>query len=59
VFLGESTEYVLEVGGISMKCKVREEFPVGAAVFASIDPRDVICLPEMEEQASYQVSARQ
>jgi len=59
VFLGESTEYVLEVGGISMKCKVREEFSIGAAVFASIDPRDVICLPEMEELASYQVSARQ
>jgi iron(III) transport system ATP-binding protein len=57
VFLGESTEYMLDVGRISMKCKAREEFPVGAAVFATIDPRDVICLPEMEDQASYQVSA--
>jgi ABC-type Fe3+/spermidine/putrescine transport system ATPase subunit len=44
-FLGDHIQYVVEAGGLRFKSRCLREYPVGAPIFASIDPADVICVP--------------
>ncbi len=45
IYLGDSTEYTVDMSGAAVRCRSREDFPVGARLYLSSDPGDVICLP--------------
>ncbi len=50
IFLGEATEYQIDINGIRLVSKSRVELGVGQSVSVSIAPDDVILLPNRSEQ---------
>jgi hypothetical protein len=47
VYLGDATEYTVDLGGTPVRCRARADYPIGASLYLQADPEDVICLPRI------------
>jgi iron(III) transport system ATP-binding protein len=55
-FLGEHTEYVVDIVGMSVKARCRQDFARNSRVFVRIDPASLIAVPRADSGPARRVA---